>query len=67
MKEELGRLIMKKLAKRNLETVGRESMGRSQSSNLIWWKRNRGILRVIRGVREYDWVKQKIKIGNNPS
>ena len=54
MKEELGRLIMKKLAKRNLETVGRESMGRSLSSNLIGRKRNRGLLEVIRGVRGYD-------------
>ena len=54
MKEELGRLLMKKLAKRNLETIGRKSMGRSQSSNLIGRKGNRGILRVIRGVREYD-------------
>ena len=54
MKEELGRLIMKKLAKRNLETIGRESMGRSQSSNLIGRKRNRGLLEVIRGVRGYD-------------
>ena len=35
MKEELGRLIMKKVAKRNLETIGRKSMGRSLSSNLI--------------------------------
>ena len=54
MKEELGRLIMKKLAKRNLETIGRESMGRSQSSNLIGRKRNRSLLEVIRGVKGYD-------------
>ena len=54
MKEELSRLIMKKLAKRNLETIGRESMGRSQSSNLIGRKRNRGLLEVIRSVRGYD-------------
>ena len=54
MKEELGRLIMKKVAKRNLETIGRKSMGRFQSSNLIGRKRNRGLLRVIRGVRGYD-------------
>ena len=54
MKEELSRLLMKKLAKRNLETVGRELMGRSLGSNLIGRKGNRGILRVIRGVREYD-------------
>ena len=67
MKEELGRLIMKKLAKRNLETIGRESMGRSQSSNLIGRKRNRSLLEVIRGVRGYDRVKQKKKVGNNPS
>ena len=67
MKEELGRLIMKKLAKRNLETIGRESMGRSLSSNLIGRKRNRGLLRVIGGIRGYDRVRQKIKVGNNPS
>ena len=54
MKEELGRLIMKKVTKRNLETIGRESMGRSQSSNLIGRRMNRGLLRVIRGVRGYD-------------
>ena len=58
---------MKKVAKRNLETIGRELMGRSLGSNLIGRKGNRGILRVIRGVRGYDRVKQKIKIGNNPS
>ena len=51
---ELSRLIMKKVAKRNLETIGRESMGRSQSSNLIRRKRNRGLLEVVRGVRGYD-------------
>ena len=54
MKEELGRLLMKKVTKRNLETIGRESMGRSQSSNLIGRKRNRGILEVVKGVRGYD-------------
>ena len=54
MKEELGRLLMKKVTKRNLETIGRKSMGRSQSSNLIGRKRNRGILEAIRGVRGYD-------------
>ena len=54
MKEELSRLLMKKVAKQNLETIGRESMGRSQSSNLIGRKRNRGLLEVIRGVRGYD-------------
>ena len=53
--------------KRNLETIGRESMGRPLGSNLIGRKGNRGLLRVIRGVRGYDWVKQKIKVGNNPS
>ena len=40
MKEELGRWIMKKVAKRNLETIGRKSMGRSQSSNLIGRRMN---------------------------
>ena len=45
---------MKKVAKRNLETIGRESMGRSQSYNLIGRKRNRGLLEMVRGVREYD-------------
>ena len=54
MEGELGRLLMKKLAKRNLETVGRKSMGRSQSSNLIGRKMNRGLLEVIRGVRGHD-------------
>ena len=54
MKEELGRLIMKKVAKRNLETIGRKSMGRSLGSNLIGRKRNRDLLEVIRGVRGYD-------------
>ena len=54
MKEELGRFLMKKVTKRNLETIGRKSMGRSLGSNLIGRKGNRGILRVIRGVREYD-------------
>ena len=51
---ELSRLIMKKVAKRNLETIGRESMRRPLSSNLIGRKRNRGLLRVVRGVRVYD-------------
>ena len=50
MKEELGRLIMKKVDKRNLDTIGRKSIGRFQSSNLIGRKRNRGLLEVIRGV-----------------
>ena len=54
MKEELSRLIMKKVTKRNLETIGRKSMGRSLSSNLIGRKRNRGLLRVIRSVRGYE-------------
>ena len=54
MEEELGRMIMKKVAKRNLETIGRESMGRSLGSNLIGRKRNRGLLRVIRSIRGYD-------------
>ena len=45
---------MKKVAKRNLETIGRESMGRPLSSNLIGRKRNRGLLELIRGVRGYD-------------
>ena len=54
MEEELGRLLMKKVTKRNLETIGRESMRRSLSSNLIGRKRNRSILRVVRGVRRYD-------------
>ena len=54
MKEELSRLLMKKVDKRNLDTIGRKSMGRFQSSNLIGRKRNRGLLRVIRGVRGYD-------------
>ena len=45
---------MKKVAKRNLETIGRKSMGRSLGSNLIGRKRNRGLLMVIRGVRGYD-------------
>ena len=54
MKEELGRLIMKKVTKRNLETIGRESMRRSLSSNLIGRKMNRGLLEVIRGIRGYD-------------
>ena len=67
MKEELSWLLMKKVAKRNLETIGRESMGRPLGSNLIGRKGNRGILEVVRGVRGYDWVRQKIKIGNNPS
>ena len=50
MNEELERLIMKKVAKRNLETIGRKSMGRSQSSNLIGRKRNRGLLEMVKGV-----------------
>ena len=54
MKEELGRLLMKKLAKRNLEIIGRKSIGRSLSSNLIGRKRNRGLLEVIRSVRGYE-------------
>ena len=54
MNEELSRLIMKKVAKRNLETIGRKSMGRSLGSNLIGRKGNRGILEVIRGVRGYE-------------
>ena len=54
MKEELGRLIMKKVTKRNLETIGRESMGRPLGSNLIGRKGNRGLLEVIRGIRGYD-------------
>ena len=54
MKEELGRLLMKKVAKRNLETIGRESMRRSLSSNLIGRKMNRGLLEMVRGVRGYD-------------
>ena len=54
MKEELGRLIMKKVAKRNLETIGRKSMGRSLGSNLIGRKMNRGLLEMVRGVRGYD-------------
>ena len=54
MKEELSRLLMKKVDKRNLETIGRKLMGRPLSSNLIGRKRNRGLLRVIRGVRGYD-------------
>ena len=41
---------MKKVAKRNLETVGRELMGRSLSSNLIGRKRNRGLLEMVKGV-----------------
>ena len=45
---------MKKVAKRNLETIGRESMVRPLSSNLIGRKGNRGLLEVIRGVRGYD-------------
>ena len=54
MEEELGRLLMKKVTKRNLETIGRESMRRSLSSNLIGRKMNRGLLEMVRGVREYD-------------
>ena len=54
MEEGLWRLIMKKVAKRNLETIGRKSMGRSLSSNLIGRKRNRDLLEVIRGVIGYD-------------
>ena len=45
---------MKKVAKRNLETIGRKSMGRSLGSNLIGRKMNRGLLEMVRGVREYD-------------
>ena len=67
MKEELSWLFMKMVGKRTIDTIGTESMGRSYGSNLIWWKRNRGLLEVVKGVKEYDWVKQKIKIGNNPS
>ena len=54
MKEESSRLLMKKVTKRNLETIGRESMGRPLGSNLIGRKRNRGLLEVVRGVRGYD-------------
>ena len=54
MKEELGRLIMKKVTKRNLETIGRKSMGRPLGSNLIGRKRNRGLLEMVRGIRGYD-------------
>ena len=54
MEGELGRLIMQKVAKRNLETVGRKSMGRPLSSNLIGRKRNRGLLEMERGIRGYD-------------
>ena len=50
MKEELSRFLLKKVAKRNLETIGRESMGRSLSSNLIGRKRSRGLLEMVRGV-----------------
>ena len=35
MEEELGRLLMKKVAKRNLETIGRKLMRRPLGSNLI--------------------------------
>ena len=45
---------MKKVTKRNLETIGRKSMGRPLSSNLIGRKRNGGLLEVIRCVRGYD-------------
>ena len=45
---------MKKVAKRNLETIGRKSIGRSLSSNLIGRKRNRGLLEMVKGVRGYD-------------
>ena len=45
---------MKKVAKRNLETIGRKLIGRSLSSNLIGRKMNRGLLEMVRGVREYD-------------
>ena len=40
MKEELSRFLMKKVDKRNLETIGRKSIGRSQSSNLIGRRMN---------------------------
>ena len=45
---------MKKVAKRNLGTIGRKSMGRPLSSNLIGRKRNRGLLEMVKGVRGYD-------------
>ena len=45
---------MKKVAKRNLETIGRKSIGRSLCSNLIGRKRNRGLLEMVKGVRGYD-------------
>ena len=54
MEGELGRLLMKKVTKRNIETIGGESMGRSQSSNLIGRRMNRGLLEMVRGVRGYD-------------
>ena len=40
MDEELSRLLMKKVNKRNLDTIGRKSMGRFQSSNLIGRRMN---------------------------
>ena len=40
MKEELSRFLMKKVDKRNLDTIGRKSMGRFQSSNLIGRRMN---------------------------
>ena len=40
MKEELSRFLLKKVAKRNLDTIGRKSMGRFQSSNLIGRRMN---------------------------
>ena len=45
---------MKKVAKRNLETIGRKSMGRSLGSNLIGRKMNIGLLEMVRGLRRYD-------------
>ena len=41
---------MKKVVKRNLETIERKSMGRPLSSNLIGRKRNRGLLEMVKGV-----------------
>ena len=45
---------MKKVVKRNLETIGRKSIGRSLGSNLIGRKRNRSLLEMVKGVRGYD-------------
>ena len=50
MKEELSRLLMKKVDKRNLETIGRKLMGRPLGSNLIGRKRNRSLLEMVKGV-----------------